>query len=134
MSLKALIVDDDPGVLFLHQLMIIESNFSAKTQTFNRAKPALEYLKSQKYEDTRYIIFLDINMPGMSGWDFLEKLSELTVGEHAYVVMVTSSINIADRKQAFTYQQVIDFVEKPLNLNACNKLKKNEAISYLFEE
>ncbi|REL29136.1 response regulator [Rhodohalobacter sp. SW132] len=134
MSLPVLIVDDDAGVLFLHELMVRESGFSEDILTFNGARKALDYLEKQKDKISAGIIFLDINMPGMDGWKFLELLDESGQFERVFVVMVSSSVNRSDRDKAKSFPHVIDYIEKPLDFEACEKVKKLEAISNFFED
>lgn len=124
MSLPVLIVDDDAGVLFLHELIVRESGLSENISTFNKASLAFEFLELNKDNLPNPLIFLDINMPGMSGWDFLEKLENLNQFDRVFVIMVTSSVNRSDREKAKTFRRVIDYVEKPLDLDVCEKLKK----------
>ncbi|MEX2600140.1 MAG: response regulator [Balneolaceae bacterium] len=126
MSLPVLIVDDDAGVLFLHELIVRESGFSENISTFNKGSNALEYLEQQK--ESVSLIFLDINMPEMSGWDFLELLDESSQFHRVYVVMVTSSVNRADREKANSFRRVIGYVEKPLDFETCDKLKNLEPV------
>lgn len=132
MSVKTLIVDDDDGVIFLHELMVAESGFSEHTTSFKQAKLALRHLKDRKEKDAECVIFLDINMPGMDGWEFLECLEREGFGNNIYVVMATSSVNSADRIKAGNYKHVVDFVEKPLSLFTCEKLKQQESLKHLF--
>lgn len=133
MSLHVLIVDDDPGVLFLHDLIVRESEFSENISTFNKASLALEYLELNKDNVSDPLIFLDINMPGMSGWEFLESLDKLKHLDQVYVVMVTSSVNRSDREKAKSFQRVIGYVEKPLDLETCGRLKKLGPIKKFFK-
>lgn len=134
MSVQTIIVDDNAAVLFLHDLMIRESGFSDNIKSFSGAEPALSFLEAQNSENSECVIFLDINMPGMSGWGFLKHLekSEINFGKRIHVVMVTSSVNSSDRKLANNFKYVIDFIEKPLNLHVCEKLKEHERLKHLF--
>lgn len=133
MSLPVLIVDDDAGVLFLHQLIVRESGFSENISTFNKPSLALEFLELNKDTVPNPLIFLDINMPGMSGWKFLEKLDRVNQLDRIFVVMVTSSVNYSDREKAKTFRHVIGYVEKPLDLETCDELKKLGPIKKFFE-
>lgn len=129
MSVQVLIVDDNPGVLFLHELMIMESNFSDNIMTFRKAQPALAYLQNRNKKSTNCVVFLDINMPQMNGWDFLKSLEKSDYGKGVYVVMVTSSINSSDRRMAASFKNIIDYIEKPLNVDICKKLQKNKRLN-----
>lgn len=129
MGVPVIIVDDDAAVLFLHEVMVRESNFADDIKSFSRAEPALTYLEAY---DSECVIFLDINMPGMSGWDFLKRLDDSDLNDDIYVIVVSSSLNSLDRKIAKNYKHVVDFVEKPLNVDVCERLKKQNSLKHLF--
>lgn len=133
-GVKAIIVDDDQSVLFLHELMVQESGFSNLILTFNNAEEALTHLGEGQADSQPTIVFLDINMPRMNGWDFLNHLEKSGLFVGVFVVMVTSSINRADREKARSFRHVVDFVEKPLNMETCDRLKMLDHIQHLFTE
>ena len=62
------------------------------------------------------IIFLDLNMPGMSGWDFVTKYNNLSqeIHDRSIVVLLSTSINPDDRERAAEIPAVREFVNKPL--------------------
>lgn len=121
MNLEVVIVDDDAVVLFLHKVLIKKSPFLSTVKDFLDSGEALTYV-SERSKDYRLLVFLDINMPGINGWDFLDQLEQLSSSENVYVVMVTSSINWSDRRQAEKYPRVIDYREKPLSKQACEEV------------
>lgn len=133
MNIPILIVDDHPMILFLNRLMIEESGLSDNIEDFTGAEEAIEHLESREYDGSHVLIFLDINMPGMSGWDFLEALDTIPYEEKIHVVMVTSSVNRSDREKAAGYRHVVDYIEKPLNIETCRKLAGNDRLSHLFQ-
>ena len=76
-----LLVDDNPDDNFFHEREIKRNNPSNAVVTRNSAIRALEYLKSEKDLGRRPdLIFLDINMPGMNGWEFLEAYGRMDKG------------------------------------------------------
>lgn len=124
-GLKVLVVDDDPGVIFLHKIIIRESGLSKTPESFDEAKIALNYvLETLKDRESRILIFLDINMPYMNGWDFLKKLSPHANIDQVKVIMVTSSLSISDREKAKAFKLVYDFMEKPLMDPQCLRIKE----------
>ena len=132
MNSQIILVDDNAGVLFLHELMIRESGLADHVLTYDRAEKALQFLNNRDMNGMKYLVFLDINMPGMNGWDFLDKLDDSDAGHEVTVVMVTSSVNRADREMAGLYRRVVDFIEKPITLEICEKLKENSSLSHIF--
>lgn len=110
-------VDDDDVTLILHKMLVKATACCDEIENFISGESALEYLQSASFSaDNNYVILLDINMPGMSGWDFLDRM-EYIHGLKAYVALVTSSIDSRDQEKARNYDKVIDFFIKPLNKN-----------------
>lgn len=124
MSPKVLIVDDDRVILFLHQIIIKDSGFSNAPVTFENGKDALTYLKEQ-LPDQKIIIFLDLNMPVMDGWELLDALNQPEYLNYISVVLVTSSIDPKDRDKAKKYPMVKQYIEKPMSIEVCKSLITN---------
>lgn len=128
-----MIVDDDEIVIALHKIIVEKSGLSPAPESFTGGKEALNYLEEQHQEGHSYLILLDINMPNMSGWDFLDIIQTKSISGHISVIMVTSSIDIKDKEMAEQYKHVIDFVEKPLNFDVCKRIKQLLQIAHLFK-
>lgn len=128
---KVLIIDDDDIVLLVESKIMQRCGISQVPLTFNSGKLALEYLN---HEDKiqNFIVLLDINMPGMSGWDVLEKLEQLKLSKNFFVIMVTSSIDRYDKEIAVKYKHVISFIEKPITTRNCEEIKSLPEIKHLF--
>jgi len=71
-------------------------------------------------------------MPGMNGWQFLDILKELKISNNVFVIMVTSSIDGCDKEKAGTYSNVIDFMEKPVSMENCNRIKEYVLLKEFF--
>lgn len=123
MSLEIAIVDDDKIIIFLHKIMMEKSGLSSNPQCYLSAKELFNELKSKSSNKHKYLVFLDINMPEMNGWEFLDAVSASAFASQVYVVIVTSSIDSADREMAMKYKCVIDYYEKPIDTNSCNRIK-----------
>ena len=122
MEFKVVIVDDDSVVLFLHKVLIDRSILPPAEGSFTNGKDALDYISNNGIYETPYLVLLDINMPVMNGWDFLEAIQHKDYKENIYVAVVTSSINSNDAEHARKFPQVIDYLEKPLRKEACMEL------------
>lgn len=120
MKVRVLVVDDDNVIVFLHELMIRESGLSDKPVSFLNGQEALNYVLEDKSGEP-ILVFLDLNMPVMNGWEFMEALLQLERPE-VKVVVVTSSIDEDDRRRSAAYPFVIGFVEKPLSADACRRI------------
>lgn len=132
MKLNVLIVDDDESVVFLHRVMVTENNFSGNPVILKNGQETLDYLLENVESSAAYLLLLDINMPLMTGWELLDKINEISFLNTVYVVMVTSSIDMADHEKASTYKQVIGYVEKPINSEALAVLKELQEIRNYF--
>lgn len=122
-----LLIDDDSVINFLHKELISIAIPNAIIHEFQSSKQALNWMKQRMQEGTcpKAIIFLDINMPEMNGFDFLDEL-KLVAGDHfdqgCKIVMVTSSLNEKDRERALSYPYVSNYLEKPLTLEYLSSL------------
>ncbi len=126
-----LLVDDDDATNYIHQHVIDEANFTEHVVVTKNGKEALDFLKSDTKDDFKKpdIIFLDINMPVMNGWEFLEEYKELEteLKNQIIIVMLSTSYNPADKINSEATGLVERYITKPLTLEALNELK----IAYL---
>lgn len=111
------IIDDDENYVFALQRMLSIHRISEAVLAFPDGKEALDYLQLVKDYPAQLpdVIFLDIEMPGMNGWQFLESFSNLRVqlSKKMSIYMQSSSINIADIQRAKSYSIVKDYLIKP---------------------
>ncbi|MDQ0965364.1 CheY-like chemotaxis protein [Flavobacterium sp. W4I14] len=128
MKTRILIIDDDELIILLHKELIGSSEFSMGARYFLKAERALSYIKKNISTDIAFLLLLDINMPGMDGWDLLDELQKLLLKNNIYVVMVTSSVLEADRDRAKGYEMVHGFLSKPLRIDHFKILKKLKKI------
>lgn len=126
-AVKILLIDDDPIVILLQRKLMEKAGYIGEIQAFGDGEQALGYLKQPDSAQQRYLIFLDINMPGMSGWEFLDQLITLNLDIAFSVVIITSSIEQAEQDKSKEYGHIIDFWIKPFSLESFHRLKeKNE--------
>lgn len=113
-----LLIDDDEATNYLHKLYIEQANIVENIRIAYNGIEALEYLKNT--QNSEYLIpeliFLDINMPGMNGWEFLEEYKKLDVKikGSAIVIMLTASINPDDEAIGISHPNVVGYITKPL--------------------
>lgn len=115
---KALLIDDTDIDQKLYRRILERSKIVDDVTSFTYAEDALEYLRTNPSEEID-VIFLDINMPKMNGFEFLEA-SVAELGEkfaHVVIVMLTTSLNPGDRERAEQFSIVRDFINKPLTLD-----------------
>jgi CheY-like chemotaxis protein len=113
----ALLIDDDEIDQRLYVRVIERSNLVGEVKSFLYADEALSYLVENPGLDVD-IIFLDINMPRMNGFEFLQRATEQLGTEFVktVVVMLTTSLNPDDRKRAESFDVVKQFLNKPLTV------------------
>ncbi len=121
---KILLVDDDEHTNFLNQAIIRHAKFAEEVVAQMTASEALEYIRNQESDgDLPDLIFLDINMPLMDGWEFMQEYSELLLnGSAPKVIMLTSSINPKDLQRAQEVSGIAGFRSKPLSSEVLNEI------------
>jgi len=132
-----LLVDDDISTNFIHRRIVENAKIDVNVKEITSAKEALDYLTySGKYEGQEDvpkagIVFLDINMPGMNGWDFIAEYKKLDEKHKAriVVVMLTTSLNPDDEQHAAMVEEIATYLHKPLRIEAFA-----EIASKYFEE
>lgn len=130
---RAIVVDDDKLVLFIHKIMIEDCRPVWDTDYFPDAKSALNYINAQASKEIDFIIFLDISMPGLNGWEMLDELEKNPFYSQMFVVLVTAFNSAEDKIKSARYRQVKAHVAKPFKTNDFNMLKANEALAPFFE-
>lgn len=124
---KVMIIDDDEINNFLCKKIIQVSGMAKDVYSFLSAQKGLEFLnlnKNEKPEDLPDLIFLDINMPVMNGWDFLDEFRQIGIDsiKEIPVVILSSSVYQMDIDKSKNYSEVKEFVSKPLSNETLNNL------------
>ncbi|MDB5143675.1 MAG: hypothetical protein JWQ66_2388 [Mucilaginibacter sp.] len=103
------LVDDDPLIIMVHKMILSKFKKDALTVDFVNPLNALAYINANNPD----IVFLDINMPEMNAWEFLNRL-EKDLSFIAPVIIISSSIDPSERLRAYSYKCVREFISKPL--------------------
>ena len=111
---NVIIVEDDSMMSFIHKSLVKKHNLSSNPLTFPNGKKALDYLEQDSAEEDYFMVLLDLNMPVMDGWSFLDEISKKRVVNRTIVVVVTSSVDQTDRNRAKKYDVVYSYQTKPL--------------------
>jgi CheY-like chemotaxis protein len=109
-------VDDSKIDLFIHAEIIKQVSATATCLNFNFAGDALLYLSNEK-NNWPNIILLDIHMPIMNGFDFIEQYKKMPNSLRALckIIMLSSSLNPNDQEKIKQEAEVFEFIEKPLS-------------------
>ncbi|MCH7409888.1 response regulator [Belliella sp. DSM 111904] len=113
---KIIFVDDDKIQHMINKKNMLRINPDLELIFFENPFSALEWLKSGEAD----LLLLDINMPEMSGWEFLESLENRGVQMPAY--MLSSSMDPEDIEKSNSYSSVKGFLIKPLQISAIKSL------------
>lgn len=126
---KLLCVDDDKITLTLIKLVVGKVSFAEEIITKMNGQEALDYYKglveNPTITDYPELIFLDLNMPVMGGWDFLEEFVK-TFYKHfnqTKIIILSSSTDPDEKAKARKYPIVIDYLPKPLTINALKNIQ-----------
>ena len=110
---SCLLIDDNPLDNFINTKIIHRANFASEILAIERPEEALELLRNGKFRPD--VIFLDIRMPVMDGFDFLDEYEKLEIDrDNTKIIMLTSSINPGDLERAKRYKHVSKYITKTL--------------------
>lgn len=130
-KMKVCVVDDDDIYRFLLKKELNQTHLVDKTTVFTDGKKALEFFIENKDSIDKLpdVIFLDINMPIMNGWQFLDKFKEIlpSIEKQITIYMVSSSFDDHDISKSKEYSEVNDYIIKPVKrANLITVLKELE--------
>ncbi|MFK7981583.1 MAG: response regulator [Saprospiraceae bacterium] len=123
-----LFIDDDFATNFYHKIIVRDSGLVEKYLFFSSANEALVYFKEQAAlgnPEKPDAIFLDINMPEITGWEFLDLYAESDNDKSPIYIMLTTSLNPEDQQRAELNPLVRGLKNKPLTATHLEELQKD---------
>ncbi|GAB3196138.1 CheY-like chemotaxis protein [Pontibacter aydingkolensis] len=127
--MRIFLIDDDRLSIFLTESMLALEGFTHETKSFLSAAEALEALGSGGDDAVPDLIFLDLNMPVMDGWGFLDALAAAQLNSKikakCSIYILTSSLDLADTLKTERYPLVSGLIHKPI---------KSEEIKFIFSQ
>ncbi len=113
---SVMLVDDNPMDNLVNRQLIESAGFAMKVNKYETAKDTLEFLKKASADELPEIIFLDIIMPGMDGFQFLEEFEKLgdDITKKCRVILLSTSDSFKDLNRANKNKLVKKFLNKPL--------------------
>ena len=119
-------VEDDPITLMLFKKVVQKALFAKEITNATNGQEAINFINNITSEDTKpQLIFLDLNMPVMGGWEFLNLFNNSNYYNlnRTKVIILTSTIDPEDVKKSKSYPNVIEFISKPITVEILNNLK-----------
>jgi CheY-like chemotaxis protein len=115
--MDTLLIDDDTIGVFLTERLLKREGFSDDISSFASAQEALEYIRQATPEKLPSVIFLDLNMPIMDGWEFLCALrpQETELLGRCHIFILTSSLSHSDSDRIEEFPLVTGLIHKPLD-------------------
>lgn len=123
--INVILIDDSSFDLFIYEKLLIKSGITLSVKTFNSAREALNYLVTNEIEIPETVILLDLQMPDMNGFEFIDNfaLASQSLKSKIKIFMLSSTIDSRDIDNAKSSPYIIDLLPKPLEINQLkNKL------------
>jgi CheY-like chemotaxis protein len=124
------VIDDDTIYQIIVNKIIQKSEMFSTISSFKNGKEALDAVINSLNDNEILpdIILLDINMPVMDGWEFMEemKLLKPSITKQIIVYVVSSSIAVEDKNKSKTYPDILGYLSKPVNINDLILIASND--------
>ncbi len=120
-----LLFDDDPVNNTLCHIAIKNKVKDAVIKTFTVPQKGFHYISTEYIKNNKYVIlFIDINMPGMTCWEFLEKFETLDeeIKNRFSIYVLSASLSLEDKERAAANKNIKLFIEKPLTGDKISKI------------
>jgi CheY-like chemotaxis protein len=124
------LIDDDNIYQYTARVILESTGLAKHIQSFYNGSEAINYFTDPKNfvsETLPDVIFLDINMPIMDGWEFLEEYNKFysDLPKPITIYMVSSSVNSSDMQKSRSYKAVNDYLVKPVSRNKYQELMES---------
>ncbi|TDQ10298.1 response regulator [Pedobacter metabolipauper] len=123
-KINLLVIDDDEINIFIIKKIVEKTGYQVNMISKSNGQLAVDYLKqiSENNELFPHLMLIDINMPVLNGWEFLEAYDQLNVTKHAEMYMLSSSVYENDIEKAKTFKTIKGFISKPLSIERLSEL------------
>lgn len=125
---KVICIDDDPITLMLCKKVMERVEFASEINTLQNGEEAIKLFEDNEKIDTKNapdIVFIDLNMPVMNGWEFLDEYlnREYQKKFKTHFIVLSSTIDPKDVEKSKSYPMVVDFLSKPITKTMLEELK-----------
>ncbi|MCX2453155.1 response regulator [Pedobacter sp. PLR] len=125
-KIKLLVIDDDDINIFIIKKIVEKTGYNVEMVAKTNGQMAVDYITMtlSLQESLPQLILIDINMPVLNGWEFLDAYGQLNIDKKIDMYMLSSSVYENDIEKAKTYQTVKGFISKPLSIERLSELFK----------
>jgi CheY-like chemotaxis protein len=116
-----MLIDDDEDDNFFHRIVVEESGFARSIKISDTAVDALEWFQS--VDRLPELLFLDLNLPKINGWEFVEALEKMNLSTRPVIIMLTTSFSPFDKQKALEFK-INGFETKPLDKEKLHAILK----------
>ena len=122
-SKYVVLIEDDQAMNYYHQRLFVKQNFADEVLSYHSAVEALDGIKNMQLV-ARLYIFLDLNMPQMNGWQFIDELEKIKFDTNTQIKLfvLSSSVNPNDMMKAKQNSVVTDYLSKPLSIETITNI------------
>lgn len=125
-KINLLVIDDDDINIFIIKKIVAKTGYNVEMVSKNNGQLAIDYLAEVKDAPEKFphLMLIDINMPILNGWEFLEAYDQLSPELKSDMYMLSSSVYENDIEKAKTYKTIKGFISKPLSIERLTELLK----------
>lgn len=130
-KINLLVIDDDDINIFIIKKIVDKTGFDIAMTSKSNGQLAVDFLQSAITNQTAFpdLILIDINMPVMNGWEFVEAYTKLDVTKDVDLYILSSSVYENDIEKTKSYANVKGFISKPLSMERLIELVKDLKIA-----
>ncbi len=118
-------MDDDPIAILVCETLLRKTNYAEQIVSFKDAREGLAFFEKRYAEGQAApaTLFLDVIMPVMDGWDFLEAYTKLSIPDpNPHILMLSAMFNPVEKEKAVSNPLVLDFISKPITKEVLDTL------------
>ncbi|MEE1947143.1 response regulator [Pedobacter sp. KR3-3] len=125
-KINLLVIDDDDINIFIIKKIVEKTGFDIEMVSKSNGQLAIDYLKDaiSRGATLPHLILIDINMPVMNGWEFVEAYQQLGIAKPVDLYILSSSVYENDIEKTKSYSAVRGFISKPLSIERLTELIK----------